>query len=41
MDAHKDSVMIAVLPQEEREPTLVKRLSHDMRELRWLRLVVR
>ena len=34
MDVHKDSVVIAVLPEGEREPTLVKRLSHDPRGLR-------
>ena len=28
MDVHKDTVMIAVLPEGAREPTLVKRLSH-------------
>ena len=28
--------MIAVLPEGEREPTLVKRLSHDMQGLRRL-----
>ena len=31
MDVHKDSVMIAVLPEGAREPTLVKRMSHDPR----------
>ena len=31
MDVHKDSVMIAGLPEGEREPTLVNRLSHDPR----------
>ena len=36
MDVHKDSVMIAVLPERAREPTLVKRLSHDPRGLRRL-----
>ena len=36
MDVHKDSVMIAVLPEGEREPALVKRLSHDPRGLRRL-----
>ena len=36
MDVHKDSVMIAVLPEGEREPTLVKRLSHDPRGIRRL-----
>ena len=36
MDVHKDSVMIAVLPEGVREPTLVKRLSHDPRGLRRL-----
>ena len=36
MDVHKDSVMIAVLPEGELEPTLVKGLSHDLRGLRRL-----
>ena len=36
MDVHKDSVMIAVLPEGVREPTQVKRLSHDPRGLRRL-----
>ena len=36
MDVHKDSVMIAILPEGVREPTLVKRLSHDLRGLRRL-----
>ena len=36
MDVHKDSVMIAVLAEGAREPTLVKRLSHDPRGLRRL-----
>ena len=36
MDVHKDTVMIAVLPEGEREPTLVKRLSHDPRGIRRL-----
>lgn len=36
MDVHKDSVPIAVLPVGEREPTLVRRLSHDPRVLRRL-----
>ena len=36
MDVHKDSVMMAVLPEGAREPTLVKRLSHDPRKLRRL-----
>ena len=31
MDVHKDSVMMAVLPEGARKPTLVKRLSHDPR----------
>ena len=31
MDVHKDSVMIAVLPEGVREPTLARRLSHDPR----------
>jgi hypothetical protein len=36
MDVHKDTVMIAVLAEGAREPTLVKRLSHDPRRLRRL-----
>ena len=36
MDVHKDSVMIAMLPEGAREPTLVKRLSHDPRGIRWM-----
>ena len=36
MDVHKDSVMMAVLPEGAREPTLVKRLSHDPRGIRRL-----
>ena len=36
MDVHKDSVMIAVLPEGAAEPTLVKRLSHDPRGIRRL-----
>ena len=36
MDVHKDSVMIAVLPERAPAPTLVKRLSHDPRGLRRL-----
>ena len=28
MDVHQDTVMIAVLPEGAREPTLVKRMSH-------------
>ena len=36
MDVHKDSVMIAVLPEGVREPSLVKRLSHEPRKLRRL-----
>ncbi len=36
MDVHKDSVMIAVLPERAAAPTLVKRLSHDPRGLRRL-----
>ena len=31
MDVHKDTVMMAVLPEGAREPTLVKQLSHDPR----------
>ena len=34
MDVHKDTVMTAVLPEGAREPTLVKRLSHEPRRLR-------
>ncbi|MXV96137.1 MAG: IS110 family transposase [Gemmatimonadetes bacterium] len=34
MDVHKDTVTIAVLPEGVREPTLVKRMSHDPRGLR-------
>ena len=34
MDVHEDTVMIAVLPEGARKPTLVKRLSHDPRRLR-------
>ena len=33
-DVHKDTVMVSVLPEGAREPTLVKRLSHDPRGLR-------
>lgn len=36
MDVHKDSVMIAVLPEGVRKPTLVRRLSHELRKLRRL-----
>ena len=36
MDVHKDSVMVAVLPEGARAPKLVKRLSHDPRGLRRL-----
>ena len=36
MDVHKDSVMVSVLPEGAREPTLVKRLSHDPRGIRRL-----
>ena len=36
MDVHKDSVMIAVLPEGARGPTVVKRLSHNPRGLRRL-----
>ena len=36
MDVHKDSVMIAVFPEGVREPTVVKRLSHNPRGLRRL-----
>ena len=34
MDVHKDSVVIAVLWEGERDPALVKRLSHEPRKLR-------
>ena len=34
MDVHKESVTVAVLVEGEREPALVKRLSHDPRGLR-------
>ena len=34
MDVHKDSVMIAVLREGERDPLLVKRLSHEPRKVR-------
>ena len=36
MDVHKDSVMIAALPEGAREPTLVKRVSRGLRGLRWM-----
>ena len=36
MDVHKDTVMIAVLPEGLREASLVKRLSHDLRGLKRL-----
>ena len=36
MDVHKDSVMVAVLPEGAREATLVKRMSYDPRGLRRL-----
>ena len=36
MDVHKDTVMIAVLPEGLREASLVKRLSHDRRGLKRL-----
>ena len=36
MDVHKDTVMVAVLPEGSREPTVVKRMSHDPRGLRRL-----
>ena len=35
MDVHKDTVMIAVLPEAAREPTLVKQSPHDPKRLRW------
>jgi transposase len=34
MDVHKDSVMIAVLPEHAKEPTRVERLSNEERKLR-------
>ena len=34
MDVHKDSVMVAVLPETAPEPTLVKRLPNDVGKLR-------
>ena len=34
MDVHKDTVVIAVLPEGAREPTLVKRMSHHPRGIR-------
>lgn len=34
MDVHKDSVMVAVLPESSREPTVVKRLPNEARKLR-------
>ncbi len=34
MDVHKDSVMIAVLPEQAKEPTRVERLPNDPRRLR-------
>ncbi len=34
MDVHKDSVMVAVLPEEAAEPTVVKRLPNERRRLR-------
>lgn len=34
MDVHKDSVMVAVLPESSPEPTVVKRLPNDARKLR-------
>lgn len=34
MDVHKDSVMVAVLPEAAPEPTVVKRLPNDLRKLR-------
>lgn len=34
MDVHKDSVTIAVLPEEAREPTVVKRIVNEDRRLR-------
>ena len=36
MDVHKDSVMVAVLPEGVREPTLARRLSHDPQGIRRL-----
>jgi transposase len=34
MDVHKDSVMVALLPESSREPTIVKRLPNEPRKLR-------
>ena len=34
MDLHKDTVMIAVLPEEAEKPTIVKQLANDERSLR-------
>jgi len=34
MDVHKDSVMVAVLPESSPEPTVVKRLPNEPRKLR-------
>ena len=36
MDVHKDTVMMAVLSEGAREPSLVRRLSHEPRKLRRL-----
>jgi transposase len=34
MDVHKDTVMIAVLPESAEKPTIVKQLPNDERALR-------
>lgn len=34
LDVHKDSVMVAVLPQDVKEPTTVERLPSDFKKLR-------
>ena len=34
MDVHKDSVVVAVLPERASEPTVVKRLPNEARKLR-------
>jgi transposase len=36
LDVHKDSIVVAVLPQDAAQPTRVERLSHDLRGLRRL-----
>ena len=42
MDVHKDTVMLAVLPEGAPEPTVVKRLPNESTRLkRWLARVSR